>query len=399
MGKAGVDTAPGRRLTRWRQVPSGRLVAPVACALYEVFFLTRYISILPDGPPTPTALLALLCITPTSTIGVFFRYRAPFAIVVLESLLTLCSEITFLTIVPLCMAVFAVIAKARPVKGLVGGALAFVAVLPEAIAGGFAGNAIIRSCLLTVAVVGGLVSRMQRAKREATQEIEREHAARRRAERRSRIAGELHDSVGHDLTAIIALAEGLCESDDEDARRVSALIGKLARSGLADTRSAVRAISASIDADPAGSSAPSRGDDLHDLDELRACMDDIRATGVAAVLTTSGKHPSDEGQDDLCFRIAREAITNSIRHGRSVTRVSVALDFDDEGSCTLTVRDDGCHPKAPARAGFGLSRLQDEVEHVGGTWRAGPARDRGWEVVATVLRFGRRDTGQGDFDA
>ena len=143
MGKAGVDTALGRRLARWRQVPSGRLVAPVACALYEVFFLTRYISI-PDEPLTPTALLALLCITLASTIGVFFRCRAPFAIVVLESLLTLCSQVTFLTIVPLCMAVFAVIAKARPVKGLVGGALAFVAGPPSGSDGGFAGKPITR---------------------------------------------------------------------------------------------------------------------------------------------------------------------------------------------------------------------------------------------------------------
>ena len=75
MGKAGVDTALGCRLTRWRQVPSGRLVAPVACALYEVFFLTRYISILPDGPPTPTALLALLCITPTSRVSFICKLK------------------------------------------------------------------------------------------------------------------------------------------------------------------------------------------------------------------------------------------------------------------------------------------------------------------------------------
>ena len=44
---AGKMTA--HALDWWRESTAGRLVAPVTCALYEVFFLTRYVSTLPDG--------------------------------------------------------------------------------------------------------------------------------------------------------------------------------------------------------------------------------------------------------------------------------------------------------------------------------------------------------------
>ena len=102
---AGKVTA--HALDWWRESTAGKLVAPVTCALYEVFFLTRYVSTLPDGAvSTPTALLGLLALTTACTAGVFFRYRtalAPFVVVTLEAVLTLASDVTFLTIVPLGM--------------------------------------------------------------------------------------------------------------------------------------------------------------------------------------------------------------------------------------------------------------------------------------------------------
>lgn len=86
-----------------------------------------------------------------------------------------------------------------------------------------------------------------RSKRVALLADERSEEAGRRqreAETRARIAGELHDSVGHDLTAIIALTEGVdaAQRADADLARVLERVNGLARAGLADTRRAVASL-------------------------------------------------------------------------------------------------------------------------------------------------------------
>lgn len=97
-------------------------------------------------------------------------------------------------------------------------------------------------------VAGALVSRELWIRHQTARELEEERSARERvtrerdeAELRSSIAGELHDSVGHDLAAIIALTEGLMGvSGDESLDEAVAGINRLAREGLADTRRAFR---------------------------------------------------------------------------------------------------------------------------------------------------------------
>ena len=62
----------------------------------------------------------------------------------------------------------------------------------------------------------------------------------------ARVAAELHDSVGHSLTAIIALSEGLQgASGIPDVDEAIDLVNSLARDGLADTRNAVASLQSS----------------------------------------------------------------------------------------------------------------------------------------------------------
>lgn len=65
---------------------------------------------------------------------------------------------------------------------------------------------------------------------------------------KNRNSAELHDSVGHDLTAIAALSEGIAgETGIEQLDRDIASINVLARSGLGDTRRTVRALASGED--------------------------------------------------------------------------------------------------------------------------------------------------------
>lgn len=241
-------------------------------------------------------------------------------------------------------------------------------------------------CILAV-VVAALVSRALWTRRRADQELEDERTAREQiarerdeAEARSRIAGELHDSVGHDLTAIIALSEGLMgATGDETLDAAVASINDLARAGLSDTRRAVRQLSALHgDAADAGRSG------LHTWDDIRPVLEHARSAGLAVAFTETGSRSSDRAQAELAFSVTREAVTNVLRHACGARRVTVAWDHAGDGSCMVTVRDDGSPVEGTGDAGTGLARLGRRVEEAGGDLSAGPSPDGGWEVRASI---------------
>ncbi|WEV66591.1 histidine kinase [Bifidobacterium sp. ESL0764] len=180
------------------------------------------------------------------------------------------------------------------------------------------------------------------------------------------MAAELHDSVGHDLTAIIALAEGLDGSGDSpEVNDAIAMVNDLARQGLADTRTAVKALqpdnqSEDRDADQKNSHAskpdvageiekdiPNRNAiitaqaGLHDWDDIEPILGHSRQIGIATALTETGRRPQDQRQADLVFTITRESITNTIRHGQGANRIVVSWDHDAQGGIAITVRDNG----------------------------------------------------------
>lgn len=62
----------------------------------------------------------------------------------------------------------------------------------------------------------------------------------------------------------------------------------------------------------------------------------------------------------------------------------MAWDHAGDGSCMVTVRDDGSPVEGTGDAGTGLARLGRRVEGAGGDLSAGPSPDGGWEVRASI---------------
>ena len=217
-------------------------------------------------------------------------------------------------------------------------------------------------------------------------------AERDRAVSRAGIAAELHDSVGHGLTTIIALSEGLAGSADPEVDEALGGINEVARECLEQTRRAVRAL-----ADGKGESAESpgrHGAGRRSWDEIRSVVGRVRSLGVTVVFTETGQRADDAGQADLCFALTREALTNAVRHAPALSQVQVSWDHG-ESAVTVTVRNDGAsggrggeddgHRGGPAE-GTGLLRLRSRVEAVGGSLDWGPEADSGWLVTATLPR-------------
>ena len=213
-------------------------------------------------------------------------------------------------------------------------------------------------------------------------------AERDRAVSRAGIAAELHDSVGHGLTTIIALSEGLAGSADPEVDEALGGINEVARECLEQTRRAVRAL-----AD--GGDSPNRdGAGCRSWDEIRSVVGRVRSLGVTVVFTETGQRADDDAQADLCFALTREALTNAVRHAPVLSQVQVSWDHG-ESAVTVTVRndgasgdsggeDDGC--RGGSAEGTGLPRLRDRIEVAGGSLDWGPESDGVWLVTATVPR-------------
>ena len=247
--------------------------------------------------------------------------------------------------------------------------------------------------LLTViaAMMARSVANWRAAQAGAKAERERFRALRAerdRAVNRAGIAAELHDSVGHGLTTIIALSEGLAGGADPEIDEALGGINEVARECLEQTRRAVRAL-----AD--GGDSPNRDGAGHrSWDEIRRVVGRVRSMGVTVVFTETGQRADDAGQAELCFALTREALTNAVRHAPALSQVQVSWDHG-ESAVTVTVRNDGSSGGrggeddgrcgGPAE-GTGLLRLQDRVKAVGGSLDWGSEADGGWRVAATVPR-------------
>jgi signal transduction histidine kinase len=86
------------------------------------------------------------------------------------------------------------------------------------------------------------------------------------------------------------------------------------------------------------------------------------------------------------YRIVQEAVTNALRHARNATLVEVAVD-GGPSSIRVSVRDDGEPGQGRAtESGFGIIGMVERATLLGGACSAGPDRDRGWLVEATLPR-------------
>mgnify|MGYP000963759487 FL=1 len=221
----------------------------------------------------------------------------------------------------------------------------------------------------------------------------------------ARVAAELHDSVGHALTAIIALSEGLQgASGIPDVDEAIDLVNSLARDGLADTRNAVASLQSSpalLDDYGSGTVTSSRPEvvaDVRGWDQLEDLLTTVRATGISAALTETGRRPRDTAMGralgELVYIVVREALTNVMRHAEGATRVVVSLDHT--GSSTrITVSDDGhvtihadsSQDSHELSTGHGLTNLASVIHERGGALEVGPSiapGSGGWVLRAVV---------------
>ncbi|MEV6167396.1 histidine kinase [Streptomyces sp. NPDC051954] len=186
---------------------------------------------------------------------------------------------------------------------------------------------------------------------------------------RTRIARELHDSIGHALTvAVVQAGAARAAGDPAFTDRALDAIEETGRAALEDLE---RVLGILRESDRPVSSRPTLIDADRLLESARASGAKVDAELTGAVDTLPGP-VSREG-----YRILQESLTNVLRHAGAVpVRVRIAV---AEGTLGLEVRNPlTAEIPGPGR-GSGLRGIRERAALLGGSAQTGP--DQGdWQV-------------------
>lgn len=232
-----------------------------------------------------------------------------------------------------------------------------------------------------IGVVLVLVGAVLDARLEVKEQAGRERdllVERARSQERTRIAGEMHDSLSHHLSLIALHAGALGRREDlppETVRSSSRLVAELSRTAHAELREVLGVLHGHLPPEPV---PPATASGLPDLvEQHRAAGVQVRAHldgAVTGVGVDRGDPRLSEATSRLLHRVARELLANAALHapGAAVDLTVAARDDHVEMCCRNHVPEAGRGvPADNSGTGLGLAGMAERVEIAGGRFRAG----------------------------
>lgn len=190
-----------------------------------------------------------------------------------------------------------------------------------------------------------LLGEYRQIKRQA---MDKEKSA--RIEERARIAREMHDSVGHRLTALGMQIEMLLMKEENEVLRS---MKNTVNESLEETRKAVRALS--IEEIEGISSVIQLIRKLESESQMR-----IHFTTKQGTLSISLSNSS----SIVLYRVLQESLTNAMKYGTS-KEVFITLGISPIGQLTFEIKNKYDNTK-PFHEGFGLRNMRERVEKISG---------------------------------
>lgn len=228
--------------------------------------------------------------------------------------------------------------------------------------------------IAVVAVCGALGVLFRSTDAARSQRLERV-----RLQERARLARDLHDTVAHHVSAIAIRAQaGILTGAADPAAAGEAL--RVIEVEAAQTLGEMRAMVGML---REGGSAPrTPAPTLPDLPALVQGSPPVALEvrgDISAVPATVGA---------AAYRIAQEAVTNSRRHARGATMITVSVIVQPD-RVGIRVTDDGHHAGGSGGQGFGLAGMRERAALLGGTCTAAGGAS-GWVVTADLPIGGAR---------
>jgi len=201
------------------------------------------------------------------------------------------------------------------------------------------------------------------------------------AAERARITRELHDVVAHGLSVIVVQAQGGAAALGRHPDRTAEALQNVITTGR-DSLAEMRRLLDLVRRDPTEDSqlVPPLG--VGSLPEL---VDRVRAAGTPVTFAVEGQPvPVPASVDLSAYRIAQEALTNTIKHAGAGARAAVRLGFHPD-RLEIEVSDDGVGgPVPPDGDGTGLRGIAERIGMLGGELTAGPGDSGGFRVWALL---------------
>ena len=248
-------------------------------------------------------------------------------------------------------------------------------------------DALILGGWLAVLVVRAEVVRMRRERVAETRAARRAEERRRVSEERLRMARDLHDVIGHNISLINVQATmglDLIDADPDQARAALAAIKTVSKDALGELRAMLAALRHD-ETDAPRQPAPG-------LDRLGELVEATRAAGLPVVTEVSGPRVALPSAVDLtAYRIVQESLTNAARHAPGAP-VTIRITYQPH-AVLLEVLDDGhvmTRIGAPRERAFsvglgsGITGMRERAEALGGRLDAGVRPGGGFRVAALL---------------
>jgi signal transduction histidine kinase len=214
-----------------------------------------------------------------------------------------------------------------------------------------------------------LADRMEREQRAVSEQA--------RLRERSRIAGDMHDSLGHELSLIAVRAAAL-EVDPGLGQQQQAAARELREAAGTATARLREIIGVLREERRVARTTPAN-------ETVAEAVERARGSGMAVALSQVGDGPKVPAMTDRAIhRVVQESLTNAAKHAPgAAVEVSVVQDRDAVIATVWNARPNGSSPGlASGRAG--LVGLDERVRLAGGTLSHGPSADGGFIVVARI---------------
>ncbi|UGY92142.1 sensor histidine kinase [Streptomyces gobiensis] len=247
---------------------------------------------------------------------------------------------------------------------------------------------------LAVVAVPGLIARYLAQRRALVASLQAQHhhllrenaviARETRLRERQRIAQDMHDSLGHQLT-LIAVHTGALQVDPQLSGPQREAVGVLREASVSAMRE-LREVVGLLRDEPDDQEAPSAA--ARGVADIKELVEASRSAGTPVVLREFGEPRSlTPAADRAAYRIAQEGLTNAHKHA-SGAPITMALRYEPDSLLVEVVNGPAPESSGPAAPGVsggqGLAGLHERARLVGGMLHSGPTGDGGFRLTGVL---------------
>ena len=188
---------------------------------------------------------------------------------------------------------------------------------------------------------------------------------------RTRIAQEIHDSLGHTLTSLniqLEVARKFVDRDQRKSHEALELAKQLASQSLTDVRTAIQSI---------------RQPDFDLKESINTLAKQMKQSQTLEILLDISAENIPKAIGYQLFRIVQECLTNIMKHAEA-SEVRIDLQFDSK-KIQLNVSDNGKGlPENLKSQGFGIRGMQERVESMHGNLDIQSSPGNGTKLQVTI---------------